>query len=319
MSQVTHLHTPAAHVAVVNGLRGLAALWVCWYHVTGLIQPAASAFATLGRYGFMGVQVFFVVSGFVIPHALHRAHYQLPQFPRFLAKRLLRLHPPYLAVVATIALSLWIGRLTSLNATNFTWPQLLAHLAYLNPFLHQPWFLESFWTLAVEFQYYLSIGLLFRWIARPGWIPAIAIAALSGAASLLLPAGAYLPHHLPFFAMGIAVFRRLSLKAPLAETLLILAISALFAQTAHAWIAATIALGTALAILFVPYTNRALDALGDLSYSLYLTHPLSASFAVTLVASTPLALAACLIGAWPLYRFVEIPSKRWSARVSYRP
>ena len=31
-----------------------------------------------------------------------------------------------------------------------------------------------------------------------GW----AIAALSGAASLLLPAGAYLPHHLPFFAMG---------------------------------------------------------------------------------------------------------------------
>ena len=107
--------------------------------------------------------------------------------------------------------------------------------------------------------------------------------------------------------MGIAVFRRLSFKAPLPETLLILASSTLFAQAAHAWIAATIALSTALAILLVPYTNRALDALGDLSYSLYLTHPLSASFAVTLVASTPVALAACLLAAWPLHRFIERP------------
>ena len=93
-------------IAVVNALRGLAALWVAWYHVTGLLQPESNLLATLGRYGFMGVQVFFVVSGFVIPYALHRAHYQLPQYPRFLAKRLLRLHPPYLAVVATIALAL---------------------------------------------------------------------------------------------------------------------------------------------------------------------------------------------------------------------
>ena len=116
-----------------------------------------------------------------------------------------------------------------------------------------------------------------------------------------------------------SVFRRLSLKAPVTETILILAIATLFAQTAHAWIAATIALSTALAILFVPYTNRALDTLGDLSYSLYLTHPLSASFAVTLVASTPVALAACLLAAWPLYRFIERPSQRWSARLSYRP
>ena len=96
-------HRDGTRVAVVNALRGLAALWVAWYHVTGLLQPESSLLATLGRYGFMGVQVFFVVSGFVIPYALHRAHYELPQFPRFLAKRLLRLHPPYLAVVATIA------------------------------------------------------------------------------------------------------------------------------------------------------------------------------------------------------------------------
>ena len=134
---MTQPHRDGTRVAVVNALRGLAALWVCWYHAVGLIQPAPSALTTLGSYGFMGVQVFFVVSGFVIPYALHRAHYQLPQYPRFLAKRLLRLHPPYLAVVATIALSLWIGRLTSLNAATFTWPQLLAHLAYLTPFLHQ--------------------------------------------------------------------------------------------------------------------------------------------------------------------------------------
>ena len=110
---MTQPHRDGTRVAVVNALRGLAALWVCWYHAVGLIQPAPSALTTLGSYGFMGVQVFFVVSGFVIPYALHRAHYQLPQYPRFLAKRLLRLHPPYLAVVATIGVFMIGAGMTS--------------------------------------------------------------------------------------------------------------------------------------------------------------------------------------------------------------
>ena len=319
-------------IAVINGLRGLAALWVCWFHITGLIQPnpTIEPLIATGRYGFMGVQIFFVLSGFVIPYALHRSNYRPSMLPRFIAKRMLRLHPPYLTVVAILAASRWIANATGLHPYDITWPQVLAHLAYLNAFLGLPWLLDSFWTLAIEFQYYLSIGILFPLAARPGWTTAVAIAAISGACSVLLPSGDHLPHHLPFFAMGIAAFRRHSLKAPLSETILILLIATAFGRTSHGWIAALIGLTTALLILLTSYTNRLLDGLGNISYSLYLTHPLLASTVLMqgsrIVGDSSLArvslmlaaVAASLLGAWPLYRFVELPSKRWAAKIRYR-
>lgn len=315
------------HLAVINALRGIAALSVCWFHVSGLLPSAPSTL--IGRYGFMGVQVFFVVSGFVIPYALHRANYQLSMLGRFLAKRMLRLHPPYLAVVAILAASHWIGHSAGLDPYVITWPQVLAHLAYLNRILGLPWLLDSFWTLAIEFQYYLSISVLFPLIAHRGWFTTFAIAAITGACGMWLPAGGYLPHYLPFFALGIAAFRRLSLNASLSETLLLLATATVFGQITYGAIASVVGLTTAILILFATYSNRVLDALGNLSYSLYLTHPLLASFVITqgskLATDTPVAqsalllaaLAASVAGAWPLYHFVERPSKGWAARIRY--
>ncbi len=316
------------HLAVINALRGIAALSVCWFHVSGLL-PSAPA-TLIGRYGFMGVQVFFVVSGFVIPYALHRGHYQLSMLGRFLAKRMLRLHPPYITVVAVLAASRWIANTAGLHPYAITGPQVLAHLAYLNAILGLPWLLDSFWTLAIEFQYYLAISLLFRLLARRGWATTLAIAATSGAASMLLPSGDYLPHYLPFFALGIAAFRRLSLKVSLSETLLLLATATVFGQITYGTIAALVGLTTAILILFAAYSNRILDALGNISYSLYLTHPLLTSIVITqgrsLITDDPsaqtvlltAAVAASVLGAWPLYRFVELPSKRWAASIPYK-
>lgn len=298
-------------------------MWVCWFHLTGLVHPnptLAPILAT-GRYGYMGVQIFFVVSGFVIPYALQRSGYEPTQFSTFLKKRLLRLHPPYLTIVAVLSASRAIANATGLGNFELTWPQVLAHVAYLNPFLGLPWLLDSFWTLAVEFQYYVAIGLLFPVIARRGGPTAVVSALTSGTLALLLPSGDFLPHHLPFFAMGIAAFRKLALKAPLTETLTVLAISAMFGRITYGPIAASIGLATALLILFTTYTNRALDTLGDLSYSLYLTHPLLASIVLTLSPNETIflltAVPAAVLGAWPLYHFVEIPSKRWSASLRY--
>lgn len=116
-----------------------------------------------GLYGWLGVPVFFVISGFVIPYAMYNAGYSLSHFGRFLAKRLIRLDPPYLA---SILLILLVGILPTFvpgfagQRPSFPTAQVLAHLGYLNTFLGYQWLNPVYWSLAIEFQYYLLIGFL---------------------------------------------------------------------------------------------------------------------------------------------------------------
>ena len=71
----------------VDGLRALAVLSVLVFH----------AFPTLLPGGFIGVDVFFVISGFVLPLSLFNSGYRLPDAGRYLLKRFTRLFPPALA------------------------------------------------------------------------------------------------------------------------------------------------------------------------------------------------------------------------------
>ena len=57
---------------------------------------AASYLAPIGAYGWLGVDVFFVISGFIVPYAMLRAGYTLSAWPTFILKRLIRVEPPYL-------------------------------------------------------------------------------------------------------------------------------------------------------------------------------------------------------------------------------
>src|SRR5436190_8707485 len=84
----------------VEALRGLASLAVAWFHLTN--QYDWNAVRWSGRFGYLGVDCFFVISGFIIPYSLHRAGYTIGGFPRFMARRLVRLEPPYLVAIALI-------------------------------------------------------------------------------------------------------------------------------------------------------------------------------------------------------------------------
>lgn len=87
----------------VDALRGVAALAVALFHFSGqLSSPLALAFKS---YGWLGVDVFFVLSGFVISLSLQGKGYALKDFPAFLLRRLVRLEPPYLEGVLSTAKS----------------------------------------------------------------------------------------------------------------------------------------------------------------------------------------------------------------------
>lgn len=54
---------------VVDALRAVAALWVCLYHFTGGVG--------IGAFGYLGVTVFFVISGFIVPYSMLQGGYAL--------------------------------------------------------------------------------------------------------------------------------------------------------------------------------------------------------------------------------------------------
>src|SRR4051812_47773396 len=85
-------------------MRGLASFAVCWYHVThgnaAFLSPGV--LKSSGSYGWLGVEVFFVISGFVIPYALQGSKYRIRDCGTFLLKRVVRLDPPYFATICVI-------------------------------------------------------------------------------------------------------------------------------------------------------------------------------------------------------------------------
>jgi len=160
------------HRGDVQALRGLAVLAVVVHHAR-LPLPG----------GFLGVDVFFVVSGFVIGRLLHGelAATGRVDLGAFYARRVRRLLPAStLLTVATVAATVWLlspygpqqeAFDTALAAQVFgANVQLYRNVGYLeaslpqseaNPFLHM-------WSLAVEEQFYVVVPVLLAWVWRRG-------------------------------------------------------------------------------------------------------------------------------------------------------
>src|SRR5438093_5875637 len=171
----------------VDQLRGLAALGVVACHVgvsayKDVPNPEASPGPWLGLvlgFGYLGVPLFFVLSGFCIhlPYARLLAARgpaaARPSWRRFFAGRFWRLYPPYLAAIALALLLLTLanGRLP------VPWPTVAAQ-ALLVHTLHSATFdgvNPPAWSLAVEAQLYLVYPIVFWLIARRGALRALAI------------------------------------------------------------------------------------------------------------------------------------------------
>ncbi len=158
-------------IEILEPLRGLAALAVAWFHFTqggGLLKEGW--LKASGTYGYMGVEVFFVISGFIIPYSMMKSGYCFPRhFLVFITKRVVRLDPPYLVTIA-ITLILWYASSITPGfpgqKPNWSLQQLLLHVGYLNTFFDYAWLNPVFWTLAIEFQFYLFAAIVFPLVAN---------------------------------------------------------------------------------------------------------------------------------------------------------
>ncbi len=122
-------------------------------------------------WGYLGVPIFFVLSGFVIAHSLFARQFSWAGFKTFMVRRFLRIAPAYWASIAlTIALD-FIS--SAVRGDAFVLPSLLSlgsHLLFLQDILHQAAISPVYWTLAIEMQFYaLFYALLWlnqRWQAQ---------------------------------------------------------------------------------------------------------------------------------------------------------
>jgi peptidoglycan/LPS O-acetylase OafA/YrhL len=321
----------------VQSLRGLAALTVLWFHFTNgnpNFLPDGPLKSS-GSYGWLGVDVFFVISGFVLPYSLFSAGYQTnpPDYLRFVLKRITRLDPPYLVsigmVIALAYVSTWVPGYRGAEPA-FSSTQVLLHLGYLNGFTAFPWLNVVYWSLAIEFQYYLLIGLIFPFLNshNPG-ARIIAMLAL-GLSAILVPNGSLVFHYFFLFIMGFAAFW--SRAGLVASWGLVFAFA--FGFLGSIWTlggpSALAGLLTAIAIVWVNATSRPLAFLGDLSYSLYLVHVPVGGRVINFgermggglsskVVWLALAIGTSLFASWLLFRFVEDPCRRFAGSIRVRP
>jgi len=318
-------------------LRGIAALFVVLFHLGGAVLPRLSTPTTamLTGWGWSGVELFFVISGFVIPQVMLQSNYEWRASGRFLLKRFVRIWPPSALVVVLTVLQYSAARAMQneggQGSWTFTTGQLIANSTYLVPFTSYQWLNGVFWTLAVEFQYYLLLALAFPLICKNR--ASLLATFLACVAAVWLPGGKGLfPHYAVYFAIGAMTLLRVRSAVSVRAFLGALICLSAAAAISQGWLAALVATSGALLMAFTKLDSRPLLFLGKISYSLYLTHILTASVSeylyVRLVApSTPLArlvgqglcLAATIVGAWLFYLVVERFFLSASQALSRRP
>jgi peptidoglycan/LPS O-acetylase OafA/YrhL len=187
--------------AAVDGLRGFAALLVVASHAgnMGLHLIPGLSLAGTGKYG---VYLFFVISAYLLTLQWLRAGSQpwhdLPHLARYFWRRLVRIYPLY----AVVLCAAWLLRPRSLGVP-IDGEALLSHLLLQEG-------RDIYWSVPVEFCYYLVIPVLSAWLLlrMPAWL------SLLGAAGLLaLVAGFYpasdapansdrMGYYLPVFVCG---------------------------------------------------------------------------------------------------------------------
>jgi peptidoglycan/LPS O-acetylase OafA/YrhL len=305
-------------------MRGIAATMVVLYHFgysNNNFLAAFPSFGSLFRYGDLGVWMFFVISGFVIPYAMHSTSYRVNEAWPFLFRRIVRLEPAYI-VSLFLAFVLAYAAARTPGYRGPPEPSLkdyLLQFVYLAPWFDVPWLDDVAWTLAIEFQFYLFMLLASPLLlSKPAW-PKVLLFAAIVATSLIFDDKRALFHYLPSFALGFAVFLfyigRIRLVDLLALGVLFVLVIAF--ETA---IPTAVAAGMSAVFILAPIDRPVpiLSFLGTISYSLYLIHTLIGNRIVNLAMRTSsqslqlggfaAAILASVTAAIALWYFVERPS-----------
>lgn len=312
----------------IESLRALAALIVLIFHfisfsdANGFLIKNESV-RRYSEFGAQGVELFYIISGFVIYYSLTSNNtYGIQQYPKYLLKRFARIFPPFLGIIALICITPLI----------FGWPfpysgkQLLENAALsVDLFGDTQWMNPIFVTLKVEFLFYLVIGLLVIPLSRTIW--AYAFITFSALVATCYFYSVDLVHNAPFFLLGIACSEIYQSRNMVPNYLLISACF-VFLYAIFPVEDVVIAVIGVVFLLWIPIKSAWLEAIGHFSYSLYLTHGFSGGLFLSYCINQKhvdwnpwvyfvLAVCGAIVFAYCYYRIIEKRSISWSKNIRY--
>lgn len=327
-------------IVSLQALRFFAALFVLVSHTGDSLERFSERYGVdlitfPEKLGHFGVEVFFVISGYIMAHVGWNSFGGPRGAWTFLRKRIARIVPLYWGLTLVQAVFVAVAPKEHFAAVELF--KSLFFIPYLNEAgKHRP-MLGQGWTLNFEMLFYVifTLGLL-----APRKIGLVAIMAVLGGAamaSLLVPHGPILLDPILFFflaGLALGVLRRLfgqtlpSVPGVVPGCLLLLLAAAAIDQE---WAYTLIAVSAVALSVFTHDArhdsglNRILTALGDSSYSLYLSHTfvllattmlwrkvLGASFLEIYFA---LVVVGSLAASWLCYRWFEKPIGRQASKV----
>ena len=286
----------------LDGLRGIAILLVILFHAYSdswdELLPYHSQYHDfiIFKYGNYGVQLFFLISGFVISMSLEKCN----SFGDFMFRRWLRLFPAMLIVSLIILITAPLLLARPMGMPNVR--DLIPGLTFVEPEVfrtifnnHQKLIEGCFWTLFVVVKFYIVAGLLYFSIGPRKMIVTLIImfliSTIFGLMQAHLPSelevrlGTILHYlnykHYGWFAAGALFYRYYSLKN-VTNFLMGLLIALLSARALDGFLSLSMIFATTLVLIFAVsifnptlqklLSNKFLGLIGFTSYPLYLIH-----------------------------------------------
>lgn len=150
-------------LTTLDSLRGIAAMAVVVYHFTANFDeifraqgPWEAPLINFGS-GRYGVQLFFVISGFVILWSIGK----VDRLWDFASGRFARLYPPFWFALGATCLIITLGGLDEAEPLRFNAADVLANITMVPSWFGRKEIDGSYWTLSVEMLFYIVLAVLF--------------------------------------------------------------------------------------------------------------------------------------------------------------
>lgn len=309
---------------MVDVLRGASAIAVALFHFNEPYPALPDFYHRLLKWGWLGVPVFFVVSGFCVAAARSKS-----ELGPFWVRRLARILPPYWAslgvVLGVIALRVAItgtNDVTKLPGSIENWFFTLTALT--SPASATPGMNWAYWSLGYELAFYVLLGLL-------GLGRSLSCLTLFSVAAAFVPGFPF--DQWGLFGLGVACYHFTQGQRKSASILAAVCLANLVSRLTPPQ--AILGCVAALLILFPPQkvltsVFRPLSRVGVFSYSLYLVHVPIGCYLLphylpwtsdrrlwSSLVQDAILLLACLVFSFVFYRVAEKPSHEF-ARRAYR-
>ncbi len=309
-NRLRRVTTTGRFVPEIDGLRFVAIMTVVAFHVLTYLRAQHPMFSAphtesfierAASTGYFGVELFFVISGFILalPFASHHLSGTSPvKLGRYLKRRLTRLEPPYIVSLLVLSAAWLFVRHAPLS---WVATHLPAHIFYVHSFLlgTETGLSTVTWSLEIEIQFYLLVPLLTKAFAiqdtrlRRGLFVAamMAVGVFSESQHLdaLIRSGPpHLFHYLQFFLVGmlladvyVADWKSKPTLWPLADLFGVAAFAGIFVlvltRTYEYLLTAPLMFVAYAAVFRGPMLRRIFSfpiftAIGGMCYTVYLYH-----------------------------------------------